>query len=54
MNMRLCIVSVAQFRVAHNNQHHGENWAVAVLASISLALHSKPKPRQPSFACAGR
>ena len=38
----------------HNNQHHGENWAVAVLVFISLALHSKPKPRQPSFACAGR
>jgi hypothetical protein len=37
-----------------NNQHHGENWAVAVLVSIPLTLHSKPKPRQPSFACAGR
>ena len=39
---------------ASNNQHHGENWAVAVLVSIPLALHSKPKPRHPSFACAGR
>jgi len=31
--------------VAANNLHHGENWAGAVLVSIALALHSKPKPR---------
>lgn len=36
------------------NQHHGENWVGAVLVSIPLTLHSKPKPHQPSFACAGR
>ena len=39
---------------APNNLHHSENWAGAVLVSIALTLHSKPKPRQPSFACARR
>jgi hypothetical protein len=37
-----------------NKLHHSANWAGAVLVSIALALHSKPKPHQPSFACARR